>query len=53
MDGSVGLIELSEQFIAGDLQNASLVSNFVHLLSDKLEQDSQARGELLLVVGAL
>ena len=53
LDGIVGLLEISELLIAGVLENASLVSSFVHLLSDKLEQDAQAGDELLLVVGAL
>ena len=53
LDGSVGLFEQSELLVAGVLVDALLVSHFVHLLSDELEQDAQAGGELLLVVGAL
>ena len=50
LDGSVGLLEQSELLVAGVLVDASLVSHCVHLLSDELEQDAQAGGELLLVV---
>ena len=39
--------------VAGVLEIATLVSTFVYLLSDELEQDAQAGDELLLVVGVL
>ena len=53
MKGSVSLLEQSELLVEGVLEIATLVSTFVHLLSDKLEQDAQAGDELLLVVGLL